>query len=141
MATLDEIRTALAETITSRVASMLFVYSDVADVTQLPAALIEPTNAEYEETMSRGTHCWFFNIYVLCSRNDYSIGQSQLDGFVSGSGPDSIPAAIYGKPDLGLDDTDASVMRMMGYGGTFQDAEIQLVGAILKVRVYTDGNH
>lgn len=140
MAELADLRTALAQTIDNGTQSTVFVYADVADIDQLPAVLIEPTNADYTEALSRGTDCWWFNVYILCSRNDATIGQTQLDGLVSGSGPDSIRAAVYNKPDLGLtNDVDAMVMKMLGYGGTFQDASIQLVGAILKVRVYTDG--
>ena len=139
MADLDTIRNALGKTIQANVQSTLFVYADVADVVELPAILIEPATADYEMTNSRGTDCWWFNIYVVCSRNDPTIGQSQLDGFISGSGPDSIRAAVWTNCDLGLDDTQALIMNMMGYGGTFSDAQIPLVGAILKARVYTNG--
>lgn len=139
MSSLDVIRQALASTIQANVQTELFAYADVNDVEHTPCIIVEPANADFTETMARGTDCWWFNVFVLCSKNDAVVGQSQLDGFVSGAGPDSIRGAVYSTANLGLGDVDAMVMRMAGYGGSFVDAQIPLVGAILKVRVYTDG--
>lgn len=140
MASLDAIRNALATTINNHTQSTIFVYADAEDVAELPGLIVMPSNADYEETMNRGTDCWWFNVYVVCSRNDAKTGQAQLDGFLTGAGPDSIREIIWQHGDIGLTDgTEAMVMKMMGYGGTFSDAQIPLVGAILKVRVYTDG--
>jgi hypothetical protein len=140
MASISDICSALATTITDGVQSTLFSYSDVADVSELPAILIEPATADYEEAMARGTDCWWVNIYVICSKNDSTMGQAQLKGFITGGGPDSIREVVFKTPDAGLGDgTDITIMKMMGFGGTFSDASVPLVGAILKARVYTDG--
>lgn len=140
MASLQAIREALATTISDGVESTLFCYSDVADVVELPCVLVEPSSADFLTAMVRGSDTWMFNVYVLCNKNNSVLSQDQLDGFVSGSGPDSIRQVIFNNPDLGLGDgTDATVVKMAGYGGTFSDASISLVGAILKVSIVTDG--
>ena len=140
MASLEQIRDGLAQTISNGVHSTIFTYSDVHDLTELPAVLIEPAEALFEEAMSRGTDCWIFNLFVVCNRVDGGLGQQQLDGFVSGCGPDSIREVLFGRSDLNLGDgTDATVLRMVGYGGSFDTVKTPLVGAVLKVRVYTDG--
>lgn len=139
MSSLADIRTALAQTISNGVKDTLFTYATVEDVEELPAVIVWPAEANMVEAMGRGTDCWWFNVFVLCSKADEIIGQTQLDGYVSGGGPNSIRQVLFERSDLNLPDTDATATRVVGYGGTFQSAKIPLVGAILKVRVYTDG--
>lgn len=140
MASLSTLRTGLKQTIKNGVAATLYTYDTVADLANVPAALIEPSVADYMGAFGRGTHTWLFNVFVVCSRRDEKQGQRELDAFISGSGPNSIVRALYDRPDLGLDDSvDATVARMAGYGGHFESAKIPLVGAILQVRVITDG--
>ncbi len=140
MASLEAIRNGLINTISHGVQSELFGYATVDDLVQLPAIIVEPAQADFALSMNSGTDEWQFNVFVVCSRADVQTGQEQLDGFVSGSGPDSIRTALSDRSDLGLGaDTDSIVMRMVGYGGTFDTARVPLVGAVLKVHVYTNG--
>jgi hypothetical protein len=139
VASLSNIRTALKKTIASYTDSTLFVYDTVADLVNLPAVIVEPMAADYTGAFARGMDVWDFNLYVLCSRADTSLGQKQLDAFVTGAGADSIPRALNDHADLGLRETDATVQRMVGYGGRFENSKVHLVGAVLQVRVITDG--
>lgn len=139
MSSLEEIRTALASTISNGVSSTLFAYADVSELEELPAIIVQPTSADFTGAMARGTDVWSFNVFVVCSRADAVVGQSQLDGFVSGAGPDSIRQVLFGRNDLGLSDCSAEVLKVVGYGGTFSTAQVVLIGAVLKVRVFTDG--
>ena len=140
MASLTQIRKALKNTIDNHTTAELFVYDLVEDLGQLPAVIIEPTSSEFEEAMNRGLDCWYFNLYILVSpAADSANGQSLLDQLISGAGPNSIRELLFNRPDLGLSNTDASVLGMKDYGGKLEWASIQHVGAILKVRVLTDG--
>lgn len=138
MATLAAIRTALAETAKAGVASQLFAYDKMPDSPQLPALIVEPTDVDFAAALSQ-QDCWYFNVYVLCARTDSTVAQTVLDGFLSGGGPDSVRRAIYEREDLGLPNTTATVLGMTGYGGNFEGNRLNLVGALLRVRVYTDG--
>jgi hypothetical protein len=136
---LTQVKQALIDTITNYTATELFGYTTVADLLHLPAVVVEPSEITYTESMAAGMDLYSFNMFVCCNRSDSETGQEQLDGFVAGWGPDSIRQALFQTPGLGIGATDTVVLRMVGYGGTFEDSgNIPMVGAVLKVRVYTD---
>lgn len=137
MASLNQIRAALAETVSENVESELFVYPDVADVVQCPALIIEPMHADYTVTFSLDV-TYEFIMYVLVSRRDTTTAQQELDSFVSHAGPNSIREVLFRNPDLGLDNIDAFVHRMEGYGGSFMTAKVPHVGAKLICRIQAD---
>lgn len=140
MASLSAIRAGLATTIQNGVEGDLFTYDTLPDNPQLPCVLVEPADADFEGAMTRGMDTWFFHLYVLCSRGDSAASQQELDTFISGSGPNSIRRVLYGRPDLNLDDgTDASVQGMFGYGGKLESVGVSVTGAVLRVKVITDG--
>lgn len=117
----------------------LNAYPRMTDLPVLPCAIIEPADADFEVTMSRGTDCWYLNIFVMCSRQDTETGQDDLDEYISGSGAQSIREILYNNDDLGLPDTEVIVVGMAGYGGSFQANRVSMVGAMLKVKVFTSG--
>jgi hypothetical protein len=140
MSSLTTIRAAIARTIDTHTSMELFVYALVEDMGMLPAIIVEPVFADFEEAMGRGMDTWDFNIYILTSRAaDSANGQQLLDQLVSGAGPNSIRQILYEHADLGLQDTDAAAYALKGYGGSFDWAKVPHVGAVLKVRVRTDG--
>lgn len=139
MPSLTDVKNALIKTITDYTQSEVFGYGVMPDLIHLPAVVVEPSEITYTEAMNAGMDLYSFNMFVCCSRSDSEAGQEQLDGLVAGWGPDSIRQALFETPDLGIGATDTVVLRMVGYGGTFEDAgNIPMVGAVLKVRVYTD---
>lgn len=139
MASLEQIRDALANTINANTAMEVYCYATVPDKIHLPAVVIEPTYCDFEGAMGRGLDLWDFNLFVLVTRGDSETGQDQLDQLVSGSGPNSIRRILFERDDLGLDQTEATCYSMHGYGGKHEWFKVEHVGAILKVRVITDG--
>lgn len=138
MASLSQCRLALAQTIDANTSSELYIYDQVADVGHLPAVLIEPTAADFQGAIARGLDVWMFNVFILVNRNDMNQSQAVLDSIITGDGPDSIRAALFANPFIGLEDgTQADVIGMKGYGGSFEWAAIPHIGAILQVRVLT----
>lgn len=133
-------RRAIANVIDHGLAAEVFTYDTVPDVENLPAVIVEPLNADFTEAMGRGMDLWEFRIYVLVSRSDTQQGQEDLDQFISGAGPNSIRQVIFNNPTLGLASVDdATVYAMKGYGGSFETGKVPIIGAVLKLRVLTDG--
>lgn len=139
MASLVAIRQALAHTIKSYAATELNTYATVNDMVDVPAIIIEPLNADYTVAFQRGSDTWEFHIFVLVGRGSEGEAQNLLDELITGAGPNSIREILYDHDDLGLPDTTATVHSMRGYGGSFEIAKIPHIGAVLKVRVDTDG--
>ncbi|MEU3052276.1 hypothetical protein [Streptomyces griseus] len=142
MASLGEIRDALATAICDGVDTELMEYPEVPDVIRLPAIVVRPTVGDFTGAFQRGLDTWEFDVFVLVRRQEGPTQQELLDQFISGNGPNSIRRAVYENSDLGLGDQgvyDAMVKKMVGYGGTFQVAHMPHTGAILKVTVQADG--
>jgi len=141
MASLTNIRNALKKTIDKQTKVELTVYDYVEDFGQVPAVIVEPVSSDFDGSMQRGTDTWDFNLYVLTSRAASSRnGQELLDQLVSGSGDNSIRQIIDENENLGLgESTTAHLYMMKAYGGSFEWAKIPHVGAVLKVKVITDG--
>lgn len=135
--TLAEIRAALVATAQAGIQIEIFEYANVPDVVQLPAVVVRPMSANYVVNMGDDA-TYQFQIYVLTSRRDTDTAQDDLDELVSHFGPNSIPLAINGNDELGLDGVSALCYAMEGYGGQYSTAQVPHVGAILKVRVEAD---
>lgn len=138
MATLEAIRDGVKTTIEA-VVSDITAYDTVPDVTNLPALVCVPLTADFDVAMGRGLDTWEFELYVLVSTADMGIGQDALDAYVTGAGAKSIRAAVFGNRSLGLDGTNATVTGMSDYGAKFNVADLQHIGAILRLVVHTPG--
>jgi len=138
MASLAQIRTGLKDTIVAAVPS-LFGYNLVPEVTNLPAIVVVPRTTDFEVAMGRGADTYEFDVIVLVSRRDDGLAQTDLDGYVTGAGSNSIRAAVFATPGLGLSGTHAHVYRMENYGAEWNVGDLNHIGAALKVRVTTTG--
>lgn len=138
MATIAAIRTATKTTISAAVSSLIG-YDQVADVVNTPAFVVMPDSSDFNMAMGRGTDTHTFKIYVLVSPREASLAQTELDKYVTGGGADSIRAAIFTTPGLGLANTHAHISGMSGYGGSYSVNEITYVGAVLTMTVHTSG--
>lgn len=138
MASLGAIRTAV-KTILEAAISGVQVYDKVAAAVNVPAVVVEPDGADFNVAMGRGTDRWEFNLHVMVADSDEIVGQDKLDGFVTGAGARSVRQAIFTTRSLGLADTDAHVSEMTAYGVRFEQADIQHVGATLRLIVFTKG--
>lgn len=135
----SQLRQGLAETIMAGTSSPLYAYAFVEENINLPAAVIEPADADFLVAMNRGTDVFDFNIFVLVARTDPVSAQAVLDNFISGDGPDSIRRAVYDREDLGLgDDVAATLHGFKGYGGSLEGYGIPHIGAVLQVRIKVD---
>lgn len=139
MSDLTAIRNAIGQTIVNFCALPIENHAVVETVSSFPAVVVEPDKTDFALSMQSSSDDCYFNVFVLCSAADMESGQNQLDQFVSGSGPSSIRQILYNHDDLGLPDCTAFVMAMRGYAGTYESGTIKAVGAILHVRVITDG--
>jgi len=141
MPTLGEIRRAIDNTVQTSIPG-LRGFNDVADVVQVPAMVVMPARdtADFSGAFGRGMDTWNFDLYVLVARTEASVAQGALDQYISGSGARSLRRVFYENPDLGLagvDDAHCSGVRE--YGGKFQTARIEHVGAIVRLTVRTSG--
>jgi hypothetical protein len=83
---------------------------------------------------------WRFDLYILVQRGESGSAQKSLDAYVTGSGERSVREVIYNTPNLGLGDgTDAQAEGVREYGGKFQTARVDHVGAIVRLTVRTPG--
>ncbi|MEU7904112.1 hypothetical protein [Actinoplanes sp. NPDC049118] len=139
MASLTAVRAAVKTTLEAAIPS-LRVYDKVPGIAQVPAAVVEPVTADFLVAMGRGTDTWQFNLHVLVADAEESLGQAQLDEYVSGAGTKSIRAAVFAARTLGLSNTDAHIAAVTAYGGQFESADIAHIGATLRLVVHTKGS-
>jgi hypothetical protein len=132
VSSLTEIRDALKATITQH---GLHVYETIPDVTNSPAAVILPDDADYSNAMAMGGDEYHFDIAVLVAAVNIRDAQRKLDQYVTGQGEKSIREYLFRNSNLGLDDVDCHVKGYKGYGGSFKTAMTESVGAVLKVCV------
>jgi hypothetical protein len=140
MPTLGAIRAAIDNTVQLSI-SGLRGFNDVADVIQVPAMVVMPARdtADFNMSFGRGA-VWNFDLYILVARTEASVAQGALDQYISETGPRSLRRVFYENPDLGLagvDDAHCSGVRE--YGGKFQTARVDHVGAIVRLTVRTSG--
>lgn len=146
MASLTEIRAALKATLKAAITD-LNVYSEVSDVTQVPAVVVLPSApsasglaCNFNGAFGRGMDEWTLDLYILVGRAEGALAQQKLDQYVTGKGAKSIRQILFENSDLGLTDTDVHVEGVTNYGGMFQSAGIQHVGAVLRITVRTSSN-
>lgn len=138
MATIEEMRLALVSTVRAANPEMN-AYAVVSDAIQVPAFIVGTPKADFAVTMNRGADEWEFELYVLVGVPELGIAQSNLDVYVSGSGPKSLREIIWNDPTLGGVVDDSIVMTMDSYGGRYSVANIPHVGACLKIKIFTVG--
>lgn len=138
MASLSEIRDALNGAIQAHCPELNY-YATVPDAVQVPALVICPDEADFNGAMGRGLDTWTFHLYVLVARVESRLAQEQLDQYVTGAGPKSIRKIVYEEGDHLLPDTQMHCTGVRGYGGSFETASVQHIGAILRLQVHTRG--
>lgn len=134
MSSLSQIRDAIKATVSQ---TGLNVYDTVPDVQNVPAVVVLPFQTNYATAMAMGGDKYEFNLAVMVQRGDSREAQERLDEYVTGKGPKSIREFIFRNCTLGLPDVDAVVEGIPkdGYGGTFDTAGFNYVGALLRLCV------
>jgi hypothetical protein len=139
MSSLANLRKALCKTIEDHLTQEVNYYQNVPDLIQAPAILIEPHMSKFDGAMARGDDMWRFSVYLVVNRLDSDSSQELLDEMLESAGPNSVREAIFNNPTLGLPDTEAFVSGMHEYGGGYRAGRVDVMGAILRVDVHTDG--
>jgi len=137
VATLAQIRDGVKTVLETAIAG-LQVHPRFDSIGSLPAVVIVPADAGYLHVMNQSHMVWELDLLVLTSKAINSLGQYDLDELIDIAGARSIPAALYGE-DLELPGTQAHVATMSRYGGEFEAAAIDHIGAALRVVVHTTG--
>lgn len=138
MSSITAMRDAIQTTVGNAIAA-LHVYATVPDVVNLPALVVIPGPADFMGAMGRGLDTHTFNLCLLVSNREAGLAQDELDEFVTGAGSKSVRQAIWQTKNLGLADVDAGVTGMSSYGGQFETAKVEHVGAILTLTARTSG--
>jgi hypothetical protein len=140
MSSLAQIRDAIKATVGASIPS-LFVYDTVPGSPNLPALVVMPAEdaADFQVAMGCGLDTWNFDLFVLCSYAEATIGQDALDSYVTGAGATSIREAIFNAKALGLADCSAHVASVRNFGARFAAAGVDHVGAVLRLVVLTSG--
>lgn len=138
MASLAEIRAAIASTLTSALGPGTEMYGRIPGQPALPCVCVVPDVANFNVAMGRGTDTWNFDLIVLVPSGDNEVGQSLLDPYVTGAGPQSIRQALFDSA-LGLARTQSHVSGMTDYGGSFDAVDVAHIGARLRLVVHTSG--
>lgn len=135
--TLGELREAIAATLRVELTD-LTVYQQVVDSPNLPCVIVLPVAAGFATGVAEDDD-WDFDLYVLVSKGDTSVGQDALDAYISSDGEQSIRRVIWRFDALGIDDPGASVRAqittMSNYGGQIEAAGINHIGATLRLNV------
>jgi hypothetical protein len=140
MPTLSEIRSAIDDTVQHSITG-LRGFNDVSDVVQAPAMVVMPARDTADFSVTFGYDAvWNFDLYILVARGEASVAQQSLDQYLSPSGPKSLRQVFREHPDLGISGVDdAHCAGVREYGGKWQTARIDHVGAIVRLTVRTSG--
>lgn len=138
MASLTAIRAGIKTTLKAAIPS-LHGYATVAAAVNVPAFVVEPATTDFLVAMGRGTDTYQLDLHVIVAEADELVAQAQLDEFVTGAGDKSLRAAIFAARSLGLTHTDAHVAGMTAYGVQFEAAQLDHIGATLRLVVHTKG--
>lgn len=142
MASFSELRDAIIAVLDEALPDELGVslYAKVADRVNLPAIVVQPSEATFPFTMGRAQDEWQLDLVVMVPLGDIEVAQDQLDAFLSGSGPTSIRQIFMRNKTLDRVDVQAAyVAGMSDYGSTFTMAGVDNLGCRLHVAVTTTG--
>ncbi len=109
-----------------------------------PSFLVGEVEVQFDQTMGRGLDELVITCYLFTSRADDQAGQQALDKHLSGSGPDSVKAALVaarGEPGqlaLGGLAHDLHLRSIQAYG-MHEIGDTHYYGASLTVRVWGKG--
>jgi len=134
MATLAEIRQAIADTLTN---AGIRCEPIVPDNPNPPLVVVRPTGWTIE-TMGHGVARYAFQIQVLAGSVSDRAGQKTLDELCSATGAGSVSHALFSTPALGAVATNAWMGAMTDYGTTvLADGGPRYYSALLDLFVLT----
>lgn len=114
-------------------------YPTIPAVVHAPAVVVAPAakpTARFDVTMGLGTARWYFDVMVLTPFNEMDSGQELLDSYIDPNSSSSITAALMENHTLGGTVDDSRVIEISNYGGKFENANVQHIGAIINFEVF-----
>lgn len=136
MATVAEVRAAI-KTVLEAAITGLHVHDKMVGVANVPAVVVKPVEADYDQAMGRGLDKWEYDLLVLASKADELTSQERLDEMVDGGGTKSVRKAIFNNNTLNLANTNAHVSSMSNYDGRHTVGAFTYAGANLRLVVHT----
>jgi hypothetical protein len=118
--------------------SGLSAYALVPMTPNLPTALVQPRSIDFDTSMTRGSDRLIFDVTLLVADSITELAQSQLDPYLSGSGAQSVKAAIEADQTLGGAADWCRVTEVNAYGDMPYSGKLYL-GARFTVEVDVDG--
>lgn len=132
MARIGDLRKGLKDQVS--LISGLRVYATMPASPQAPAAAVIP-RSKAVDTFGSETYLYVFSVWVYVNPSDLNRAQTQIDEYLSNSGPNSIEAAIDADPSLGGMADSTSVTGWSEYAQLIDVAGGQLLGARIDVEV------
>jgi hypothetical protein len=134
MADVSALRAGIATNLTT--VSGLRTAATVPDQINPPVAVVMPTSITYDTAFARsGGDEYEFSVMVIVGRVDERMAQNKLDAYCSGSGTQSIKAAIQSNRTLGGQAFDCRVTSLRSYN-QISVADVTYLAAEFVVQVY-----
>lgn len=134
MASVSDLRTGLATNLST--ISGLRTAATVPDQINPPIAVVMPTSITYDTAFARtGGDEYEFSVMVIVGRVDERMAQNKLDAYCSGTGSQSIKAAIESNRTLGGKAFDCRVTSLRNYTQV-SVADVTYLAADFAVQVY-----
>lgn len=110
-------------------------YTEMPEQVNVPAVIIQPTTADFDVAMGRGTDTWPLTLIVLVCRTDDKLAQRKLRPYVDGGGDKSLRKLFFLNKTLGLANTDAHISGMGSFNGQWEVGGYTYAGAALTLVV------
>jgi hypothetical protein len=134
MANVSDLRNGLATNLAT--ISGLRTAATVPDQINPPVAVVMPTSITYDTAFARtGGDEYEFSVMVIVGRVDERMAQNKLDAYCSGTGSQSIKAAIESNRTLGGKAFDCRVTSLRNYTQV-SVADVTYLAADFAVQVY-----
>lgn len=134
MANVSDLRNGLATNLAT--ISGLRTAATVPDQINPPVAVVMPTSITYDTAFARtGGDEYEFSVMVIVGRVDERMAQNKLDAYCSGTGSQSIKAAIESDRTLGGKAFDCRVTSLRNYNQV-SVADVTYLAAEFVVQVY-----
>jgi hypothetical protein len=134
MADVSALRAGIATNLAT--VSGLRTAATVPDQINPPVAVVMPTSITYDTAFARsGGDEYEFSVMVIVGRVDERMAQNKLDAYCSGSGTQSIKAAIQSNRTLGGQAFDCRVTSLRSYN-QISVADVTYLAAEFVVQVY-----
>jgi len=133
-------RSAMKAAIQNVWSDTLTVYEYVESVTIVPAVVINVANEPsitFNGAFGRGSARYYYDLICLAPKTELTSNQITLDELVDPEVEKSIPWILHGNPSLGGNIGSVTCLRADNYGGEWSSANVEHIGALVRVEIMT----